>query len=535
MAKEGYDLYKIEDFSGGMNTQIRGIDLASNESVLLHNAWVELVKDERGSPKGIIHKRKGYAQYNSTALAGITSIEDLIRYRKNATSGGITAGTKATVLCGNHATNNEVHKLTTSGNFTKITQATTQFAAGAYMMMCPFKDYLFITDGTNRLQAYPKTATTSDDLIHTHGAMALPRGRYLAAADGRLFVSGGTSENYLWFSETGLYATNPFTDCDFSANGTSLNFIKHPRIDDGDSITGLVGTYDDDLLVGRQHDVTRLLGNDEDDYRLQEIENYHGFVDQRAVAKCGKYIIWVSKETDQVILYDGNITYNIGDKIESYLKDENFTGCRAVYYSRKRLALFSFKKAQSYNDYTLVYHVGIKELTGVDVWAVWDIGFACYAIEDKTGDDGDIYAGDSNTGKVHQLDTGTNDNAGNIAFKYHSPHLSLGLPNNQKIWRGFTLGVDATSETPFTVTNVIDLLKSEQQVTAFHTEGFPYISEVMMGVDYTGPGDYQTFKAPSRNGMRGVTQQIKIESNDKNDLTLYRMSLKYRLMPTRDT
>lgn len=496
-----YSLFQLNNFSGGLNTKAAPMSVDDNQATGLLNCEFDLT--------GALVKRRGCVEYNATPLPSASNIDNMIRFYKNA-------GTRTLVATAGIYPNNKVFKGDdASGVFTEITGGTA-LSPNKQIDMLEYRDTLFLSNGVQLIQYYSSGSTKAD----VTGTPTPPTGKYLAVCDNRLFVAGNSAEpNTIFFSDIALFSSLP--NVNFPAN----NFIRIPKQDTGDVITGMAA-YRDELFVFRRNDVWALLGAGPEDYCLQELNNRVGAVCHRAIANTGAALVFAAPGHIHEFR-DGAFT-DIGLPIESVIAGLKFDNAVAEYYPAKMQVWICAGTTAASNDRVLMYDCVHK------AWSMFDLALNSLCSFNGAGDGGEFYGGAPGAGRVWRMDSGTDDNGADIAFSFSTKHFSMSAPQNVKRFRRLYFDVNTTQQTgAFDVAVSVDFGRLQENVTGMQLSGFNRWGEFVYGQAPYGGGLLQTGVAPLHNGVSGKYICLTLSNSDKESLTIYSLGIQNKTKPIR--
>ena len=213
-----------------------------------------------------------------------------------------------------------------------------------------------------------------------------------------------------------------------SAYTSFLNFD-----DDGEPLTG-GGKQGDDMIVGKEHAIHRV------QYRGTEPL----FKKYRLPAKIGPVnfetcktlpdgsFIFLAPDCNFYMLV-GDTPFPVGDNIQPYVKLGVFSRLKyavaGINYKRSQyLCSFTYTSGATQNDRTIImdWSRPYQDIWGRQQypWFITDIAANCFAEVTVLGENL-LYHGDY-AGKVHEDDTGTNDNGASFRTHYRSKTFNFG-------------------------------------------------------------------------------------------------------------
>ena len=218
-----------------------------------------------------VQSRKGYAQFNTTALTGTQAVRRL--YNFDAPDGN------QYVMA---VSSNTIFSAGSSGVFTPVTGLSglsstlnTSCVQGLGAFWCVNQtDGLIYWTGT-------ATATVSGD----------PAGSLINTFRNRLIIADVSG------NQSRIYGSGHLSGTDWttSSAATSPFIISIYGTNDGDKITCLMGTYSDAFMIGTESRIYALYGFDNDDFGVREISREVGCVDQTSVKEMDGSLYWLSR------------------------------------------------------------------------------------------------------------------------------------------------------------------------------------------------------------------------------------------------
>lgn len=355
-----------------------GIDTSQPATQIERTALVQLQNCLFTSP-GRIESRLGYSKYNSTAISGLSSVRWACRFYDN------DGTTKRKYCAGPHTTYEKVYYSSTDddGTWTEVTGGSN--LTKGRMSHVFWKNKIFLSNGTEAIQIID--GTTKSDLS---AAPVNPTGKYICLHMERLWVADGTTLYWSDVADETTFETNSFMEVG----------------EDTESIVGVV-SFGSKLLIFKPSGVWELWG-DPGEWQLEQIPGLPGSISPHTIGTMlgGGGVVWLAREG--LAYYDDGSGFqwlknkNIRAFLDSIDADD-FSEIVGIYHD----GYFSFHyryDGSSYNDRGLIYdfHVGgWSSLKGVPV--------ACMVWENGSGDDNEVFFGDSNGGYLYKMFDGYND------------------------------------------------------------------------------------------------------------------------------
>lgn len=380
----GTNILDIADFKGGLNTRDADHRIADDEATILLN--LVPVKD------GGLEKRAGSAKYNSSVIEADKPVHSLFRYYKSA------AVFKEMLACcddGLYKGNDSTGVWTEIGSSALSVDDDCSFAI--------WQDICYIFNGTVQKQ-YNGTNLTNV-------AGTPPAGRYVVFRKDRLYVAGvDANPNILYYCETG----------DPTTWNTGSNFIQI-RSNDGDKITGIL-PLGDNLVIYKNNSVWLLAGTSDSDFFLTQVSQNIGCMAPKTLI--GDKQLHYFLHRMGVYAFNGADTVKISSKIDPTVNTSptHLVNAAATLYNERYWLSFT-ESGQTENLKVLVFDTR----HGFGGWSLFEgLAIKSFALWDGAADEGQLYAGDSGTGFVWQLNTGADDGGSSIESAYQSKNFTLG-------------------------------------------------------------------------------------------------------------
>ena len=401
---------------------------------------------------GLITGRKGHVKLNNISLASrITSLHE---FRSGATRSFITT----------YSTKMAEYNSGTGDFVDKITGLTSN-------LMYQWVNYGGLAIGVNGTDAPQSWDGTTGQAL----AGSPPVGRSVIQWANRLWFGGDSTDVAVL---SGSVLNNPIL---YTGAGTATGAVAQTVGDSKDPITGMVGFFDW-LLVGKQNTIYRVSGDPATDATSLKIEplysrasenNNVGFTSKWAITQVGNDIIFLDGfdiKSLSGIQEFGDVEYNtIIPTFREYLEsicDKNYLQYTQFFHYKKEQQIWVSIPTGAATHYVFVLDYKFKHATGK--FAVYPMGNIVSNVfgSIENGATDDMYFGDQ-TGYVHQLDVGNNDDGSAIeryftkVFAGNVPEQGVvGFENRRKQFLNSETFIKAEESTltmtPYYALNVLD-------------------------------------------------------------------------------
>jgi len=363
-----------------------------------------------------------------------------------------------------------------------------------------------------------------------------PSGLTIAEWSNRLWF-GGDSTNVALL--TGSDLNDPAT---YTGTGGATDAVSQTIGDSKDTITGLFGFFDM-LLVGKKNNIYKVTGAPATDATTLRIEPLYsksvdnvGFTSPWAIVQVGNDVIFQDgfdiKRLSGIQEY-GDVEYiSIIPHFRDFLKDtvdqDYLQYTQYFHYKQKQQIWISIPTGAS-THYVFALDYRFKEQTGR--YAFYPMGgltINCFGGVEN-GEVVDMYYGDE-TGFVHQLDTGNDDN-GSAITRYFVNMVSGNSPKHEVFGRheyrkhfinSETFAVSEQSSLSMTPSYALDLMDDAQVRTSGNYTSLD--AETITGWDGTGVKQ----KRIPFFGLSGNTLALKWEQAAVNqNFTFYPSGISY--------
>ena len=414
---------KVINIFGGLNTSISN-DLLQDSDAIIRKNW-------GGDETGALTKVAGYTKKNSTKLAD-APVRGLFRVYKSSGSDELLAICNGVVSY----SDNEGTSFTGATNGTGL--SATDFYTGVN-----YNDLFFFTSPTNNLYHFtPATNTVAASTDQpTWGCKIL-----LKRADRRMVAlvnsSYGSTLSFSKVNPTGTAADDWSATAD--AGTIAIEGVK------SDPLTGgaTLGAYD---LIFKDYTAFKVW--DYPNVKSKKITGAPGCIAPYSVVEGGGYVFFLAK--DGIYQWDGAGFEKLSEPVKSIIMNipKAYKANTWGAYRNGLLYIYYTPNGATTNTGCLIYDVlNSNPYNKQFIWyerADWAMN--CPLVLSGTGDDNEIYAGDSaSTGFVYRLENGTTDNTGNITSIWQSKYHDMKLSNVVKYFAKLYIEYYNTSGT-FTV------------------------------------------------------------------------------------
>lgn len=220
-----------------------------------------------------ISRRKGFAKYNTTALPDTDPVRGLWSFRANDGTEYLVALTSQSLLSSNG-----------QGSFVQIS-GLNGLSATQDMDCSQCLGKLWCVNGSDTMFSWDGSSTDTVSTAPTCQAIDCFRNRVVLGN-----CSGTLSQLRMSGELDGTDYTIPTT-----AVSTSPVSLSIGGINDGNKLVGIMGVYQDVLVMGKLDSTYGLYGFDRDDFAVREISREVGLVDNRSAREKQGSLYWLSK------------------------------------------------------------------------------------------------------------------------------------------------------------------------------------------------------------------------------------------------
>lgn len=481
----------ITRFDGGLNDTVSNDVLADNESIVRQN-WAN-------TTAGALEKVNGFTKKNATLL-GAKPVRGLFRTY-------VSAGTKKLLaMCngGLYYSDNDGTTFTREVNSTAYTE--TDFFTGVN-----YNDLFFFTGQTENVHIFTPSANTAAAATNQPTD---PCKIILKRSDRRLLaLVNVTNGSTLYFSK--VDPTGAAAD-DWSATSDAGSIAI-----DGAKSEPLTGglTFGSVDIIFKDYAAFKVWG-----YPNPEAVRMPGSPGCAAPYSCAQGDgLGFFLGHDGVWMWDGNQFINISDnKIETIIENiapTTITQASGV-YREGQYWLFYTESGDTVNKNCIIYDVNRSQpYQGINVWMErTGLEMNCPVIFNATGDDNEIYAGDSaSTGFVYRLDfsSGGDDNSSNINAINQTKYFDMGYPHLVKRFKAIKIKYYLTVNT-LTFDWYVDRGVKTGQYSG-DSAGGTKLGSFVLDVDVLAGGNVAYHRQNLPDNCTGKDISIKMTSNATGD------------------
>ena len=396
------------NFSGGENLSTSKYALEENQVRKATNFIV--------FPNEALSRRKGYTKVTTGSVGSAISLQDTFIYYSPAQ---VLAAGRTPVGTSFYTVGSDLTEITGGSTFGFNTPD-----------MYEFRDYSLFFDGT--AFDYSSDNLTKSTCGYTAGTSELVPS-LMAASDDRLFIVDPRYPNSLFYTDYDGYTTDP-SDWNFATN----NEIPIPdRSADTVGITNILSVgVEDSLLIFRENDVWKLLGEGINTYTLRRINSPSGCVSRDGAV--------VTARGDVVFVGNGNIyeygdsgIVPIGNDIRDLIKGKDLSNAKTVYDPYYDIVIIGWE------DQSLIWNCTPRS------WTEFDIPVSSFIRFMAASEDNVIYFTKPGDGNVYKLFDSELDNGEDISWEIRSRDYVLGGFHDPVQLRDMKFLVDSNKEEPF--------------------------------------------------------------------------------------
>lgn len=497
-------IFKVYDFSGGLNEKGQNVHLKENETPYCKN----VVFDELGA----LAKRKGYSSLLDTAIGIDQPIDGLYIFHKND-------GTRYMIaVAGGGAyridEENRTASLLQYGDGTSVND----LSDTDYVGFTTWGNTCYIANGVDPIMEFDGTSVVKWD-------SAIPKGKYITSHKNMIFWAGdSTSPSELYFSEISPPAGSP----------GSYKSIKF-QTDDGDKIMNII-KQQDNLVVFKTDSIHVLYGSSEYNFSKREVQPTIGTIAPKTVTNLQNSIFFLYR--DGVYIFDGSNTKLISNKIEpTIMSISEPNQCAGAVNNQKYFLAYSDGIVGSTNDKVMVFSTIHGSWTRFDnypvnMWNNFD------GSQDGAVNLEELYFGSAEEGQIYKVGTGYDDDGEDISVEWRSKFYDMDAIEIVKTFRHimvdnltvgsfkFTYDVDkGTITRSFDIVGLIDDEKYlwDSQDWA-DDDGTIEDNELVWSPDESA----KIFGSPLPSGTYGRNIRFIITDSSQENLKLFGITLNYR-------
>jgi len=384
-------VFKLYDFSGGLNEKGQNVHLHSNETPYCFNVdFNEL---------GALVKRKGYSSLLDTEIGIDDPIKGLYIFNKNDGATYILAVAGGTL----YEINEDLRTSTVvdydgGGQVNDLTET-------EYVGFTTWGNVCYIANGIEPIMEFDGTSVVKWDA-------AIPKGKYITSHKNMVFWSGNpASPSEVYFSDISPAAGTP-------GDYGSVKF----QTDDGDRVMNII-KQQDNLVVFKSGSIHVLYGSSVYNFSKREVQPTIGTVATKSVVNFQNNLFFLSK--DGVYIFDGTNTNLVSEKVSPTIDSiVDHSKCSGAINNQKYYLAYSDGVAGTPNNNVLVFstiHGAWTKYTNynVSMWSNFD------GSQDGSVNLNDLYFGSSIKGQVYKSEQGYDDDGTAIEVEYRTKHLNL--------------------------------------------------------------------------------------------------------------
>jgi len=436
--------FRLNDFSGSLNTYNSNSKLKDNESTVRENCW--------SRERGTLQMRNGFSHHTSSSIANFP-ITGLYRYYKISGGGSkemlAVCGTKIYTIDDSDGSAVAIKTIMASTPYTEadLVQTTT---LDTYFTT--FDNQCIIANGIDVIKTYDGSHVS--DL-----GGSPPVGKYLASFAERIFTSGySTYASRIYWSNRGdetVWSANDFWDIGY---------------DDGDEVMQIY-PHMDNLIVFKRNSIhiMRYVGDDFL-FDAQQSSSPVGCIAPKTVVPVGRYLFFLSN--DGVYAFNGVDSDKVSQPVTSYMEDINpaYMHQACAVMQDDHYWLFYTSGSSTYNDACLVLNVSkltkssVANLGGM-AWSKFTNHYIrSVCVWDSNADDEEFYGGSSLTnaasptssGMIYRLNNGETDAYGLINMTYETKQFDFDAPELVKRFRKMFIWAYASGDYDLKIAYNID-------------------------------------------------------------------------------
>ena len=488
-------VFKIYDFSGGLNEIGENVHLQQNETPYCKN----VVFDELGA----MVKRKGYSEILDTIIVDNTQIDGLYIYHENDGSRHMLA-----------AIDGGLYEIDEDNN----TYSVLQYEDGTdvndltktdYVGFTTWGDICYIANGQEPIMEY-------DGISVTKWSESEPKGKYITSHKNMIFWSGNEgSPSEVYFSEISPPAGSPGS---YGSIGV--------QTDDGDKVMNII-KQQDNLVIFKADSIHVLYGSSAYNFRLREVQPTIGTLAPKSVTNFQNLIFFLYR--DGIYTFDGTNTKLISNKIEPTIKDiANPENCAAAVNNQNYYLAYSDGIVGSDNDKVLVYsiiHQSWSKFTNYPVAMFNNFDGS----QDGSRNMNEIYFGSSKKGQIYKANEGYDDAGEDILVEYRTKNFNIDSLELIKTFRHIM--VDNLTIGDF---NLIYDVDNGFNTGSFNIKGNKskeneqWNNNTWDNLVWASEEEPNIFGSPLKPGTYGRNIRFIINEKSQNKMKLYGINLNFR-------
>jgi len=376
-------VFSIDNFAGGIDTHTMRYMLPEGQYKDALNFYID-------SKTNKLIRRRGYAKFNTAALASDVISVDAIMRRKLKDASGIL-----TIIAVQTTTYSRIYLSTNETSWTEITGGSV-LAGGATVRFLVYRDILFICNGS-QFQYYTGTGNKADVVFKGGTSAIVPS--IMAVSDDKIFAKTVALPYEVFFTIEGGWTTDPGTDMEFPGYSVATPYRDQ-------NINGIFNNgTNNDLVIGTTSKSYSLTGVSYLDYVFKNTDYMKGMVSQSGMCmadvKDNNALVFAGNGT--VYACDSSANVNeIGEAIRESLATANMAKSVCVYLPRLNAVLFTCPDGSYLWNCT----------TGG--WTNWDIFLDAACLSEESADNSMVLCAVNGKKYIYKLDSGETDDGADI-------------------------------------------------------------------------------------------------------------------------
>jgi len=482
-------IFTIGDFSGGINKNKSKFALKDNQVVKATNMIIY--------PEASLTRRKGYTKVNTVATSDLLKITNAhINYQD---------GVSAYLVAGQTTTDGAFYKLVGS-ELTEITGGTS-FNNSDNLNIYTFREYALFFDGESF--DYSEDLSTKSACGFTGNTL---KPRLLAASDKRLFVVDSRYPNSLFYSDFNGYSGSP-ADWQFPTNN-EIEIPDHSA--DPSGITNILSVGpEDSLLIFRENDVWKLIGEGYSNYVLRKLISPGGCISPRGAAVTARGdVIFIGN--GNIYEYDGERVSIIGQDIRDDIKDADLTSATAVYEPYYDIVIIGWE------DKSLVWHCSTRS------WTEFTFPMNTSERFIKSTEDNEIYF--THGSSIYHMFDSEQDDGEDIRWEVETRAYMVDSFYYLSTFRDCKFLVESTEEEPFNITVYSDGVTVRDCAATLKTIGGEWDVDKWDIMLWAGKANVAYLQGNVNNAIRQADHKghffiVNIQQEDDNPFTLHGIAI----------
>lgn len=205
------------------------------------------------------------------------------------------------------------------------------------------------------------------------------------------------------------------------------------------------------LPVFTDDSLERLTGFDTQNFQFKNTFSSTGCIAPRSLANCENLLVYLAY--NGIYYFNGEAGRKLDIRLSKYVMDNinptyKHLSC-GVFYEDKYL--LTYPKGASTVPNETVYFDFETKTTGV-----FNLGFSCYSVWNRSGDDYCLKGGSNTIGRVYSVFDGLDDDGSNIVCYDDVEPMDLGTPDTYKKWYAIYIKVKSTTGTALRMYYTLD-------------------------------------------------------------------------------